>query len=270
MKKLIHISFFLAIAIILSSSFSTAQQSSVFQYAVKFICGKSNGKVLAPGTYLSAINVHNPADTVVVFRKKVAIALPGQKAGPVSKFFDSRLGPDEALEIDCEDIFKMTDTNLSFFKGFVVIESKVELDVVAVYTVAGATGQVETLEIERVSPRCIGGCPDLVVDKIDQPLWDAANHRSVIHATIKNIGTAVAGPTLARVIDPTTPQPTGAPYNDVANTPTLAPGASITVTFYLPYWVYNPDVTLEVTADYKNQLSECKEDNNVKVFKGIG
>lgn len=270
MKKIIHISLFLTIAIILSSSLSIAQQSTDFQYAVKFICGKSNGKVLAPGTYFSAVNVHNPNDTVVVFRKKFAIALPGQKAGPVSKFFKSRLGPDEALEIDCEDIFKMTDTNLTFFKGFVVIESKAKLDVVAVYTAAGATGQVETLETKRVSPRCIGGCPDLVVDKIDRPLWDGANHRSVIRATIKNIGTAVAGPTLAQVIDPTTPQPNGTPYSNVANTPVLAPGASTTVTFYLPYWVYNPDVTLEVTADYNNQLSECKEDNNVKVFKGIG
>jgi subtilase family serine protease len=109
-----------------------------------------------------------------------------------------------------------------------------------------------------------------VVDNIDKPIWDGANHRSVIRATIKNIGNAAAGSTLARVIDPTTPQPTGAPYNSVAPIPALAPGASATVTFYLPYWVYNPDVTLEVTADYKNELSECNEENNVKVFEDVG
>ena len=270
MKKLVFIAFFLVITIILISSPSIAQQHSVFQYAVKFVCGKSDGKVVAPGTYLTAVNVHNPSEKTVGFRKKVAIALPGQKAGQVSKFFDSKIGPDEALEIDCVDIFKLTQSNLNFLKGFVVIESEVELDVVAVYTAAGAAGQVETLQVERVSPRRLGGCPDLVVDKIDRPLWDAVNHRSEIRATIKNAGNAAAGPTLARVIDPTTPQPTGAPYNDVANTPALAPGASITVAFYLPYWVYNPNVTLEVTADYKNQLSECKEDNNVKVFEDRG
>ncbi len=40
--------------------------------------------------------------------------------------------------------------------------------------------------------------------------------------------------------------------------------------FHLPYWVYNPDVTLEVTADYKGYVDECEEDNNVKVFEGMG
>ena len=38
-------------------------------------------------------------------------------------------------------------------KGFVVIESDVELDVVAVYTAAGDSGQVQTLHMERVPPR---------------------------------------------------------------------------------------------------------------------
>ncbi len=246
--------------------------SVVFQYAVKFVCGKSDGTVVAPGKYFTAINVHNPTDTGIVLTKKFAIALPGEKPGPVSQFFKTKLGPDEAFEIDNRDIFEHTDTRADFLKGFVVIKSKVELDVVAVYTAAGATGQVETLHVEYVSPRRPGttGCPDLIVEHIDKPVWDQANRRSVISATIKNIGDAPAGPTIARVIDPTTLQPTGAPYNATANTPALAPGASTSVTFYLPYWVYNPDVTLEVTADYKNQLSECNEDNNMKVFEGIG
>ena len=38
-------------------------------------------------------------------------------------------------------------------KGFVVIESETELDVVAVYTAAGRDGQVETLHTERVPAR---------------------------------------------------------------------------------------------------------------------
>jgi hypothetical protein len=68
------------------------------------------------------------------FRKKVAIALPREVSGPVSPFTEARLGPDEALEIDCEDIRKLADSSADFVKGFVVIESKVELDVVAMYT----------------------------------------------------------------------------------------------------------------------------------------
>lgn len=113
-------------------------------------------------------------------------------------------------------------------------------------------------------------CADLTVTSIDRPTWDGANNRSIITATIQNIGNGVARSTMARVIDPTTLQSTGAPYNAVAVTPQLAPGASATVTFYVPYWVYNPDVTLEVTADYKNDLSECDEDNNVRIFDDQG
>src|SRR5205814_1986596 len=110
----------------------------MFQYAVKFVCGKSDGKVVAPGVYFTAINVHNPTYAGIGFRKKIAIALPGEKAGRVTRFFPARLGPDEALEIDCEDIRRHAESPEGFLKGFVVIETEVELDVVAVYTATGA------------------------------------------------------------------------------------------------------------------------------------
>ena len=124
-----------------------------FQYAVKFICGKSPSRILAPGAYFTAINVHNPTRGTIGFSKKVAIALPEEKPGRVSRFFDARLRTDEALEIDCPDILRHADSTDDFLKGFVVIQSRVELDVVAVYTAAGATDRVETLHIERVPPR---------------------------------------------------------------------------------------------------------------------
>lgn len=121
-----------------------------FEYAVKFVCGSPVVPVVAPGEYFTAINVHNPAERPVSFRKKVAIALPGEKAGRVSKFFEAQLKGDEAFEIDCQDILKHADAQ-GFLKGFVVLETPSELDVVAVYT-AGHP-QVETLDIERVPPR---------------------------------------------------------------------------------------------------------------------
>ncbi|MFA6054887.1 MAG: CARDB domain-containing protein [Thermodesulfovibrionales bacterium] len=115
---------------------------------------------------------------------------------------------------------------------------------------------------------CVG--PDLVVTKIDRPQWDSVNHRSIITAEIKNIGSAGAVASIARIIDPSTSQSTGAPYNAIANTPALAAGASVTVTFYLPYWVYNPNADLEVTADYKGMVQECNENNNTKTFQENG
>lgn len=123
-----------------------------FEYAIKFVCGKPEAPVVAPGEYFTAINVHNPSYRPVAFRKKIAVALPGEKAGPISPFFEAGLKPDEAFEIDCPDILRHAGRQQQvFLKGFVVIETPSELDVVAVYT-AGHP-QVETLEIKRVEPR---------------------------------------------------------------------------------------------------------------------
>lgn len=139
-------------------------QECAVQYAVKVVCGKSDGKVVAPGVYFTAVNVHNPTYETIKFRVKVAVALPGLQPGPVSQLYDAKLGPDEALEIDCADIFRLAGTK-GFLKGFVVIESDVELDVVAVYTAAGVRGQVTTLHTERVAPRCqSGGGHNICVD----------------------------------------------------------------------------------------------------------
>jgi len=133
----------------------------VFQYAVKFVCGKSDGQVVVPGLYCTAINVHNPTYESVRFAVKAAIALPGLRPGPVSGFREALLGPDEALEIDCPDVRELLRVDADFLKGFVVIESEVELDVVAVYTAAGRDGQVSTLHTERVPARTriVGGRP---------------------------------------------------------------------------------------------------------------
>ena len=140
-------------AIVSSAQLELTQEGPALQYAVKFVCGKSDGEVVAPGVYFTAINVHNPTYTTIRFRAKIAVALPGLRPGPVSKFFDAELGPDEALEIDCPDIFKYAETDANFLKGFVVIETDVELDVVSVYTAAGRDGEVATLHTERVPAR---------------------------------------------------------------------------------------------------------------------
>lgn len=126
------------------------------QYAVKLICGSQASGVLATGSYFTAINVHNPHEQPIEFRKKIALTgeeseQPGKVFGP----FDAKLGPDEALEIDNGDIIRHTPEIPpdAFRKGFVVITSDLELDVVAVYTAEGLFGRVKTLHIDRVPPR---------------------------------------------------------------------------------------------------------------------
>jgi hypothetical protein len=140
-------------AIVSSARLELVQHLPRLQYAAKFVCGRSDGPVVAPGQYFTAINVHNPTYKPVKFRMKVAVALPGLQPGPVSSFYSCHLGADQAFEVDCPDIHKLAHSDEPFLKGFVVIESDVELDVVAVYTAAGADGFVETIHTERVPAR---------------------------------------------------------------------------------------------------------------------
>lgn len=248
-------------AIVSSAQLQLTQGGPALQYAAKFVCGKSAGEVVAPGVYFTAVNIHNPTYTAVRFRIKIAVALPGLKPGPVSKFFDAELGPDEALEIDCPDIFKYAETDANFLKGFVVIETDVELDVVAVYTAAGGDEQVETLHTERVPARRleVGGLPDLI------PVPDAngsfcKRKDLTLTVTVKNQGTSGAGPSVTEV--------DFFAFGKVSMpTPPLGVGALTDLIFPIPPGCFNPNCEFRITVDANNQVSESNEGNNIA--KGI-
>jgi hypothetical protein len=151
-----------------------------FQYAVKLLWGTVNsqtaGAPAASGQYWTAINIHNP-DKCKQAQPRYKLAVANQlKAGSVSTFQGPYpLGPDEAFEIDFQylalawsRILFPGQTMPAFVKGWVVIESDIELDVVAVYTgapISAATGSgpLTTFQTERVQPRCVPVCEDLVL-----------------------------------------------------------------------------------------------------------
>lgn len=145
-----------------------------FQYAVKLVCGvikpKQPKAPLPHGRYSTCINVHNPSRCdVVTLRWKVAVGLLGLKVGPVSDFAEASLGPDEALEIDCPDVMARLERSgakpAEFVKGWVIIETLAELDVVAVYGTAIAVDEpVTAFHTERVQPRCLPVCEDFDLD----------------------------------------------------------------------------------------------------------
>jgi hypothetical protein len=202
--------------------------------------------VVAPGIYFTAINIHNPTYREIGFRKKIAIALPGERPGPVSRPFRARLGPDEALEIDCPDIrshvapeYSQTD----FLKGFVVIESDVELDVVAVYTASAADGQVETLHIERVPPRRQEvELPDLVpVPDARAEVGFSRCDQGILTVTVLNQGASGAGPSITEV--------NFLAYGKVSlPTPPLGPGASFDLLFPIPQGCFDPECESELQS----------------------
>jgi hypothetical protein len=164
-------------------------------YSAKFLCGPAFGKEgVQRGSYSTAINVHNPHNGSVILHKKAVIAnREDDPRGKISPFRRVKLGPDEAIEIDCIDIVDLlgsqrTPTRLTapsleiatpaqdvepgstgatldasaitpvtsligFIKGFVVIYSTAPLDVVAVYTASTPVGF--SLDVEYLSPSTV-------------------------------------------------------------------------------------------------------------------
>ena len=155
MKSKILISYIITLMVIFIPVTLLAQQPYSYKYSVNFICGNPEEGVLVKGLYLSAINVHNPTHKVCAFEKKIIVALPKQRPGPIAGPFKGRLGPYQAMEIDCPEIRdKLGEINYKaeFIKGYILILSNVKLTVTGIYSAAGATGMVETLHIEQVNP----------------------------------------------------------------------------------------------------------------------
>ncbi len=135
-------------------------RKKIYQYEVKFICGmKKKGDVVAAGRYFTAINVNNPNKENVTIRKRISVAYPGEKVGPITKFFKVEFKEHQSFEIDCPDIKRhlkdIIDDNEKFVKGFVIIQSPAPLHVTAVYTVEDLKGNIRSMDVERELPRKI-------------------------------------------------------------------------------------------------------------------
>jgi hypothetical protein len=139
----------------------TAKRASAryrFQYAVKILCtanipgtSQTSTSVL-PGVYQTCVNIHNPNNQVARLRKKLAVTTPPA----ISDFYPAQLKPDEAVKVDCQDISR--DFGITFIhgaEGFLVIESTLSLDVVAVYTAGERGGEIESLDVEYIRERRI-------------------------------------------------------------------------------------------------------------------
>lgn len=164
MRKLILIGLLfsllaLACVPVIPTTQATPQVQTEFQYSAKFICGKTDEGFAAPGQYFTIVNVHNPSPKLAVkLRKKFVTTNPQEEVGVITKFFGAVLKPDQALRVDCPNIYKhMSIPQGNFIEGFVVIQSLSELDVIALYTAGG--DRVQAMTIERVPPRRIPYVP---------------------------------------------------------------------------------------------------------------
>jgi hypothetical protein len=168
----------------------SAHQPELLVYAAKFVCGVFDPEHISdrepgiegpvrPGSYATAINVHNPNPRrKIAIRKKALLLHEG--SDPRKPIFPRRpeevaeprpphelgLPPDGGFEIDCPDIREVLLTTPDrpgpkapeFVKGMVVIETRPTdpVDVVAVYTVDSVdqkTGEHSvSIAVERVTP----------------------------------------------------------------------------------------------------------------------
>jgi hypothetical protein len=128
-----------------------------FQYAAKFLCtanipgtSQTTTSVL-PGVYQTVVNIHNPNDQTVRWRRKVT-----QPELGISKFVEDQLKPDEAARVDCDRIVRDFGPFIHGAEGFLVIESTNSIDVTAVYTAGKNGGEVESIDVEQIRERKIG------------------------------------------------------------------------------------------------------------------
>ena len=136
---------------------ATAPPRYQYQYAAKFLCtanipGTSQATTaVLPGVYQTAVNIHNPNARVARVRKKLA-----DRHGQITSFVDSQLKPDEATSVDCSQVQRFGIPFIHGFEGFLVVESTLSLDVVAVYTAGPRGGEVSSLDVEHVPERRLG------------------------------------------------------------------------------------------------------------------
>ena len=138
-------------------------QERPIEYASKYVCGTRAATTtqqpfdaVSTGLYHTAVNIHNPHPDTATFYFKVATTQSRPSGGTIVPGRVLRLLSDQALEIDCAEILAMTRS--TFAKGFLVIQTARELDVVTVYT-AGPRGEVQTMDVERVAARISGKLP---------------------------------------------------------------------------------------------------------------
>jgi hypothetical protein len=244
-----------------------AQSDQLFQYASKFLCGTGDDLRAVQGRYLTAINIHNPTDERVAFNWKVAVALPLQSTQAVSPFAALELIPDGAGDLTCKQILEQSHRQMPFNTGFVVVESKTQLDVVPVYTATDPSGKSISIEVKPTVARIIPPhkLPDLIV---------GGNCRSATvtgftaTAIIQNIGAAPAGASVTRFIF--TPSGGGTSTSTDVPTPPLAAGGSVTVSAQVPGTCFQPNCNIDVMADATNQVVESNETNNFDTATCIG
>jgi hypothetical protein len=255
--------------VLLAMATALQGQEDRHEYSVKFVCGRrtaptavaSAWDAVAPGYYYTAINLRNVGPDTATVRTQVATTRPAPSPGVLVALSSLRIPPRLALELDCREILASPHQLGGFLKGFVLLGSTAELEVVAVYS-AGRGPAVETMDVERVgawpsAPRG-GVCADLTIQSVSNPLL--TGNLTQLRVTVRNIGSGDASGIQVRVEDQSR---TTADRIAEATISLLRAGDQTEVFLELPYQVAMANwSSLLVTVDPKLLIAECNEQNN--------
>lgn len=235
----------------LTSSTSIAVTvASLLRYAAKFVCGKAPDDSAARGSYFTSINVHNPSDGAISFRKRISVGLAEQKPGPLTRHQPAQLDPARAFRVECPEILRTVGAAESFLEGFLIIETPDPLNVVAVYSAAGQSGFVETLHVLPVAgSRTVVKLPDLVVEG-----------GCDLSVRVRNVGAGDAPASTTKL----------AVDGQVFKLPTPPIQAGGVAALPPVNAQHSGDFGFALTADSEGRVVESSEANNVTVVNCIG
>ena len=259
------------------SQFAFAQENSSvsdiyknkIMYSVKFICIPSVGPdkegVFMPQNYSTVINVHNPSTQNLTLIKKAVIAQSeDEQRGLVSKFHKDFLAVDQALSINCNDIFDLYNHTSSFGDGFVVLLSNEKLDVSAVYTT------MNSIDVEYIKPTVANkssNLPDLTVEIL------GFENNCIQNACTVDVDMKVSNLSTETVTSPFNVETTTS--NGVSNIQTISSmsggGSQILFAKLGPGSnCHSPDCTVNTFVDSSNVIIESNENNNKDSMTSIG
>jgi hypothetical protein len=246
--------------------------NNTFMYPVKFVCVPGVGPDSSPfvaQNYSTVINVHNPhSNSISLLKKAVLAQSEDEERGNISRLVKDMLSPDEALSVNCDDIAALFNGSKvhQIRDGFVVLISKFELDVSAVYTTK------DSIDVEYIKPTL--GSPAQLPDlTVNLPARTQVNCPSGQGSCIHTIWMEVTN--LSNV-------PVNTPFSVEISTDNglsqtlIVPFVLGSTTLPFPVDLgpsnncYNPDCQVTAFVDSSDVILESDESNNVDVRLDIG
>lgn len=281
---------------------SAQQQANTYMYAVKVVCVPLLGKAapaLVPGIYRTAVNVHNPWPQPANIVKWLTLSPPQGQPAIIGERISETLEPSQAFDIDCIHMareFGLQGQQVPGGKGFLIIQSDQNIDVVGVYTAeelvgptAGRADEETAEELEKIHRAAAGvglgmdveyiqpkiaqvdlPDPDLTVMIVGNPTVDCPGGGGTCTVSVDFVITNTSSTNVTSSFQVLV-EANGVPSKTITVSG-LAAGASqnLSETLGPGNNCFSPDCIVRVKVDFSNAILESDETNNIAEWFGLG